>query len=317
MAKGFAIAITTVFILTIMIVYMQNFVAKQNSELNKVSQLMAAEKVTHSWSDISDDINRAINLLIEKYDDTVIFRDKLPADKSINTFLSNYGLFIKTFYKTPDLDVKFLSPDGKPMDLGDLPPVITIKPQNIQYFYSPKGDSWAKNELFINSSVENFTAIKEVKLNITLINAIFNCLPYGGSKPCEGPGTKSPPSAWCDKDPTKAKYPLFINISVFDANGNNYNFSQNCAELDKPGAVWNPPVIDPKDPSSDYWVKFNFGVLPNTVINVQFHNIQMDTKTALILNTSDFYISYLAQIETTAVGYDTDRIDYAYGAGRA
>jgi len=313
MAKGFVIAITIVLILVVMLLYTQNFAAKQTSDLSGIAQLLAGEKVAHAWSDVRDDIRRAANLIIEKINNSANFYDSLPAKNRVSDYLHNYGLFIQTYYETPDIDINFLTPGGQPMDLGDIPAVITILPQNIQYYYPskpPEYDAWAKRELFINSSVENYSAIKDVIMSLNFSNVYLDCKPAnpGASKDCEGPGTKTPAKTWCNQNPTTATYPLFINISLSDYLGRSYNFSERCAELDNPGAVWNVPVAHPSG-SSDYWVKISFGVIPPRVINVELHNVEVNTSTSLILNTSDFYISYLADLGAEAVGYNISRID--------
>jgi len=315
MAKGFILAITVVLVLVVMLIYIQNFAAKQNNDLSDIAQLLAGEKVTHTWSDVNDDIRRAANLLIEKINNSANFYDSLPAKNKVSDYLHNYGLFIQTYYKTPDTNIQFLTPTGGPMDLGDIPPVITILPQNIQYYYPAKPpfyDGWAKRELFINSSLENYSAIKDVILKLNFSNVYLDCKPANpaASKNCEGPGTKTPAKSWCNQNPASATYPLYINISLSDYLGRSYNFSERCAELDNPGAVWNVPIAH-ESGSSDYWVKMSFGVIPSNVMNVELHNVEVNSSTSLILNTSDFYISYLADLGVEAVDYNTSRIDRA------
>jgi hypothetical protein len=50
------------------------------------------------------------------------------------------------------------------------------------------------------------------------------------------------------------------------------------------------------------------GPLP-IVIDVQLQNTAVNATTTIILNTSDFYISYLADLGVEAVNYNTSRID--------
>ena len=299
MAKGFIIAITTVLILIVMLLYVQNFAAKQNSDLSKIAQILAAEKVTHAWSDIRDDINRAFALLITKEGNSVSFLDQLPSE-GIESFLHHYGLFIKNYYETPDLDVKFLSPEGTDMDLGTLPPVITIMPQNIQYYYP----DWAKRRLFVNCSKENASAITQIFLTVNISNAYINCKPVNpsASNDCE----KFTPNRQCTET---TPYRLYFNLTIADYQGGFYQLKQNCFDIGGSGSG-SVDNIDVKNVTGAYFIKVEVGNLPQ-ILDIDLHNVVTMTNTTLILNTSDFYINYLTQLETTAVNYDTDRVDRA------
>ncbi len=307
MAKGFVIAITITIILIVMLLYTQNFAAKQNSDLQTIADLLASEKVAHAWSDVQDDIRKAANIRIEKINNTVSFYDQLPAKNRVYDYLHYYGIFIQTFYETPDIDIIFLTPGGQLMDLGDIPAVITILPQNIQYYYpsSANYDAWAKRELVINSSAENFSAIKDLIVHLNFSNVYLDCTPANpaGLKACEGPGTLQPLST-CGPSPT---YPLYLNFSLSDYLGQSYNFSRRCLDIAKK-TTWNIPMAHPSG-SSDFWVTVTWGALPYTVMNVELHNVEVNITTQLILNTSDFYISYLANLGVEAVNYNTSKID--------
>ncbi len=300
MAKGFIIAITTVLILIVILLYVQNFSAKQSSDLNKIAQSLVAEKVTHAWSDVMDDINRAFALLIVKENNSVSFIDQLPANSSINSFLHYYGLFIKNNYSSPDLSVKFLSPDGTDMDLGNIPPVITIMPQNIQYYYP----DWAKRELFVTSPIENASAITQIFLTVNVSNAYLNCKPVdpSASSDCE----HFTPSRQCNAN---TQYRLYFNLTLADYRGGFYQLKNNCFDIGG-GGSGSVDNVDIKNVTGAYFIKVEVGNLPQ-VLDIDLHNVVVATNATLILNTSDFYISYLAQLETTAVNYDTDRIDKA------
>jgi hypothetical protein len=300
MAKGFVIAITTVLILISMLLYVQNFEAKQSSDLSKIAKILAAEKVTHAWSDVKDDINKAFALMIEQENNSVSFIDQLPANSSISSFLHHYGLFIKNYYRTPDLDVKFLSPSGSEMDLGNIPPVVTIYPQNIQYYYP----DWAKRELFITVPPANASSISQIFVTLNISNAYLNCKPVNpsASNDCE----KFTPNKQCTQNTVNK---LYFNLTISDYQGGFYRFQQNCFGIGG-GGSGSVANIDIKNDTGAYFIKVEVGNLPQ-VLDIDLHNAAVLTNATLILNTSDFYISYLTQLETTAVNYDTDRVDRA------
>lgn len=298
MRKGYILAITTVTILVVMLLQMQNFVTRQNAQLGSVSQMLVSEKVVHTWSDVRDDIYMATMLLIEKINTSANFYDSLPSEE-IKNFLHMYGLFVENYYETPDTDIKFLTPGGQALDLGDLPSKIIISPFNIAYYYP----SWSKNELFITSSAENISAIVNITMNLNLTNAYMDCRPVdpSSSNLCDFVN----PYADC-KESTVHK--LYLNLSFYDMLGRYFELSEKCFDLDKgSGSTEN---LNVKNLTSNYLIKVLIGPLP-TVIDVQMRNTLINATTKIILNTTDFYINYLAQLKVDAVNYNTTRIDGA------
>jgi hypothetical protein len=289
MAKGFAIAITVTMILVIMLLYMQNFSSAQNADLNRIAQLLASEKVIHTWSDVNDDFYKAANLRIERGYMNVTFFDSLPAGFNLGEFLHLYGIFIDSKYETPDVDITYLDEAGKPTDLRLLPAKITIKPYNIVYYY----DDWSKHELFVKIPEENYSIF-----NRTIIH-----LNFSESLECTCNDDQQTKCAKFDPNPKDCKsgttYCINITLSISDASG------FKCTVLD--GAY-----------DFDSQIKWNFHIggeylqIPMRmpiIIDMRLQNIHVNTSTTLILNTNDFYISYPAQLSVSAVNYNTSRID--------
>ncbi len=298
MRKAYILAITTATILVVMLLQMQNFVARQNSQLDSVSQILVSEKVAHTWSDVRDDIYVATLLMIEKIQNSANFYDSLPSEE-IKNFLHMYGLFVETYYKTPDTDIKFLTPDGRALDLGDIPPRILISPFNIAYYYP----TWAKNELFITAPPENVSAITNITMSLNLTNAFMDCKPIdpSSSNLCDFVN----PYSDCD---SKTLHALHLNLSFYDQLGRYFELPEKCFDLDKgSGSTEN---LNVKNSTSNYLIKVLIGPLP-TVMDVQMHNTHLNATTKIILNTTDFYIKYLAQLRVDAVNYNTTRTDGA------
>jgi hypothetical protein len=295
MAKGFLIAITVAMISIVMILYLQNFSASQNTELRSIAQVLVSEKVSQTWSDIRDDIYRATNLLVYQDNRTAVFQDSLPATFSLSDFLHLYSLFLFNYYKTPELDISFVSPGGQQMNLSDIPPTIMILPYNIEYYYP----DWSKRELFINAPAANFSAITGVNMLVNLSNAYLDCRPVNpsSSQDCDSVS----PYSECKAGTTNR---LYLNLSFSDYLGHYFNLPENCFDIDKHSTE----NLNVKNGSGNYFIKVLIGPLPN-VINVQLQNTYINSTTAIILNTTDFYINYLAQLQVSAAGYNTSRTD--------
>ena len=284
-------------ILVIIILYIQNFSTEQSADLSRMAQSLVSEKVAHTWSDIRDDIYKTTNLLVTKENNSATFYDSLPTTQDISNLLHLYGLFVKTYYQTPDLAINFISPTGQAMDLGNIPPTITILPFNIQYYYP----SWAKRELFISAPVDNISAITQVTMSINLSNANIDCRPVNpsSSQDCDSV------SPYSDCKPGTA-HRLYLNLSFSDYLGKYFNLPENCFDLDKHSTE----NLNVKNGSGNYFIKVLIGSLPN-VVDVQLQNTQINSTTSIILNTTDFYINYLSQLQVSAADYNTSRTDWA------
>ena len=301
MAKGFILAITTAMILVILVLYMQNFSINQTRDLERISQMLVAEKVAHMWMDVREDISIAAMLLIEKNNNTVTFYDSLPAPSgTVSNFLSLYGKFVSDYYRTPDTDINFLSPDGTEMDLGSLPAKITILPFNIQYYYP----NWAKDNLTIKVPQENSSVLLGLNMILNFSNFTLDCgCSVGGVGSRCNQFDPPPKSCNCDTLPRDLDC-VYLNISVSDYTGFYCRVIDQCTDLsgqNKP--TWN----------------FHMGAGTSMVIpiqfpellNVQLSQLKVNTSTSLILNTSDFYISYLSKLAVRAVNYNTSRVDWS------
>jgi len=289
MAKGFILAITTAMILVIVILYMQNFSANQTRDLDRISQMLVAEKVAHTWSDVRDDINIATLLLIEKNNNTVTFYDYLPAPSgTVSNFLSLYGKFVSNYYRTPDTDINFLSPDGTEMDLGNLPAKITILPFNIQYYYP----DWAKRELFITVPSSNFSVLKGLNIYLNFTNKTLDCTCTPG-----GCAKFDPPLKQCNLGEYGCVY---LNLSISDKIGFYCQVVNQYVDFSKK-SMWNLHLSS------------GFIMIPMEipmVIDINLQDMEVNATTQLILNTSDFYISYLSKLAVRAVNYNTSRVDW-------
>lgn len=296
MSRGFVLAITTAVIFIAMLLYIQSFYSSQSEDLDRIARALASEKVMHTWSDIKDDLALAVSLNIEKDEETLTINDTLPTLADLPNLLHLYGQFIEEHYKSPEMIVKFQSSTGELMDLAALPSVLRICPFNIEYYYP----SWAKNELFITSSPENASAIEEIRMHIDITNAYMTCWPVdpGSSTPCL---FLNPTSICTDK----TVYPLHLNLSFSDYRGGYFNLPYSCFDLEKHSTE----NLQIANTTSNYYIKVLIGSLPN-VLEVQLQNTVINTSTAIILNTSDFYINYMSKLYVSATDYNITKVDW-------
>lgn len=301
MAKGFIIAATTALILVVMVIFAQNLSNSHSAELNRISQTLVSEKVAHTWSDIKDDIFTITNIYIEKMGTNITFQDSVPKNYSLADFLKLYSLFIDQYYKSPDMDIGFRSIDGGDIKLDELSSKIIIMPFNIEYGY----DNWWKNNVFLRpppSGESNLTAITMIYLSVNFTNAKMNCTPANPLGPVS-----------CDHSSYKTcsinKQNISINLSFSDYQGRYYNFPQTCFDETFP----NLEQLHFTNSTGSYYLDVEFGKLTGeterngVALRTGYPAINVTTK--LILNTTDFYINYLAQLRVAAVGYNTTRLD--------
>jgi len=301
MARGFLLAITTALVSVVLLLYLQTLATTQNNDLNRMSNVLVSQKVLQTWSDVNDGILTATNLMILKDNNTATFFDSLPANYTVQNFLSLYSLFISRYYETPDTDINFIGPAGE--DLSNLSSKIMIMPFNIEYGY----DTWWKNNVFLfapKNGEENLTAITMIYLNVKFTDAIIYCTPANPSGPVS-----------CDQSSYKKcsgnKQKMYLNLSFSDYQNRSYNFPETCFDETFP----NTETLRFLNASGNQDLIVEFGKLTGATTNNGlalrngYPSINVTTK--LILNTSDFYISYLSKLEVSAIGYNTSMVDWA------
>lgn len=295
--RGYLFAITTVFMLISIVLLLQSFAARQVAIKDDISLVLASNRMTYAWEDVGEDIIRITDLEVTVGDMNVTFNDTLPAPYDIGKFLEIYSNFLDNYYKSPDFDIKFISPSGTEMDLEDIESKILILPYNIEYGYPDFG----KREMWVSAPAVNSSIVTGVSMEYHLKNVYFNCdyTKTTGPNRCN----KWSPIAECKGNTV---HRLHLNLSFTDANNHYFMFPEHCFDVDSKSTA----NLDVSNTTSNYFIKIDVGPLDN-LIKISLQNTEVDTLTTILLNTTEFYINYLTKLKTIDLNYNTSRVDWA------
>ncbi|GEM_PF-2800146 len=301
MSKGYLYSITTVFLMMTAILLMGSFVARQNDANANLFSLLLGSKVLYVWDDINNDLSDATQLHITQSGNIATFNDTLPA-VGLQNFLNNYGTFLNTYYLTPDLEARFLSPSDTVLSLSQLNATIRIQPMNISYYYPDFG----KNELFIDANSSNFNAINSLNITLILKNVFFNCDTSGTNQPNR-----------CDKwspDNSVASCTgitscVRANITAIDANGTVFNYAQHFFDITGPKKSANN--LNVINGTSSYSIEIDFGPMNNNrIVGIDLHNVIVNTLIGFNLNTQSFFVQYLSKLMVNSSAFNTYKVDW-------
>jgi len=294
--KGVYFTIITFVIFLGILVYV-NVITGSNMETSRlVTEKISAERIFYTWRAVDDHIEDVLNISVVKDNDTAIINDTLPAIQDVQNFLKLYQRFVNQTYRDPTIDIRFEDYNGNEIDLSAMDPqtLFIIEPMNIRYNYPDFG----KNRLFVNADPSNFSFIDSINLYIKMKNVFFDCKPPRPDSPkdCEQwtPDNTLP-------DCSGMKYCLNFDLTFEDANTTVtklYNFNAKYFNVESPKkSVVNLPV---RNETASFTIKIEVGPLP-TVIDIDLHNVQVDTSMEIDLNTTDFYINLASILNVSTV----------------
>lgn len=285
------------FVIFISILTYMNVVTESNIERSAITaERISAERIYYTWKAVDDHIEDILNISFFKNNDTAKINDTLPATQDIEDFLKLYQQFINQSYEDPTIDIRFENYDGDEIDLSTMDPqtLFVIEPMKINYSYPDFG----KNRLFIKTDPSNFSFIDSIKLYIKMKNVYFDCSPPMPDSPkeCE---KWSPDNTLIDC--SGVSYCLNFDLTFEDANTTVtkiFNFVANYFDVGSPKkSVVNLPV---RNETASFTIKVEVGPLP-TVIDIDLHNVLVDTSIEMDLNTTDFYINLASILNVSTV----------------
>ena len=288
MNKGFLFTVATFMLMISLVFLLGRFSERQASYQDLISYEFGSSKVMYAWGDVQEDLDNILRINVTKDGKQVTIEDMLPAE-GIGDFLENYGYFVENYYETKDVDLKFLSPGGTEMDLGDLGSKLTIHPFNIQYGYLDYG----KNVLQVTSPTENVTEIQTVSLDFDLTNDTIDDINWSPS-----PGS-------C----TSGDVCLYFYIEVDDQVLRNAQtpvdkksvLHINCAE-GGPSCV--TIEIGETNPSEE-------GIQNVFEVTIKTGKVEnLGAETSLLLKTSEFSINCMAKLKAMDVNYEIKKEDW-------
>jgi hypothetical protein len=265
--------------------------ANTNIERSAITaEHISSQRIYYSWNDIRDNFADLINASATKKGNIAEINDTLPSLLDIKSMLGYYQLFIEEYFEDGSIEIRFEDGSGNEINLEDLDddPKIILKPMYINYSWP----SFGKNQVFIQSSPENFSYIERVDLYIKLKNSYFDCDPEEPGDCNKWNPDNSVPSC------VGITYCLDLNLTFEDSNGDIFNYPEHYFDIDD-----NPPKksttnLNIRNATANYGIFIQVGPLP-LVLNIDLHNAETDSYTKLILNTTEFYINYPAVLNVT------------------
>jgi len=303
MRKGILFTITTSILLIAMFNLVSNFSDRTSKERSYTASLDLGDRAGHAWEDVTEEIIWIIELNVSKNGKNVTFYDHLPATYDIGKFLSEFGEFIKKYYETPDLDMKFISPTGKEIQLDEIEPVVKIKPFGINYSYPDFG----KNRLHIRCPAENLSAIKCIDIFFKLENTYFKCnitAEEGDPDRCNvwAPDNRVPS---CEN----LTYCVNATITVEDAENVTYVFPDHFFNIE--GTKKSVNDLDIKNVTANFKITTQFGpISDDLVVDINLHNTLVSSRVTMCLNTTEFYIDFLSKFLVNSSNYGVYKIDW-------
>ena len=277
MMRGIVMTLTVSLILLGVLSYLF-FVAQGGIERTRsATDQLSAERVYHYWRAVSANLKGILNVSATRINDTAVFNDSLPATRDIDKMLGVYQMFVESYFEDPTISIRFEDSEGHEIILNQSESAIYIKPMNIKYEW----DDYGKNQLFIKAPPENFSFIERIDMNLKVTPTIKDLS-----------SIKWSPLKQCGQQTTHC---LHYRATVTDGN-KTWVSSEQYFDVDFSSSV---KIGLTGEPSSDFFVRITVGQLDN-VVNVDMLNANVTADTAIKLNTSEFYINSLAQINVTA-----------------
>lgn len=282
--KGMLLTLSIFLVLMGIVVYLTVIIFSNTDKASLIAESISAQRIYYTWMAVDKNFGQITEAVVSAFGNSTEINDTLPAQKDIQSLLKEYQEFVEKNYADETIAIRFEDPSGNYMNLSqDLKPKITIKPMNIIYSWP----DWGKNEMNLNVAPENFSFIQNITI---LLNVSNNFTASYKQNPKECP----------------AEYCLNFTLKVYN---NTYEWTYPYSQLDI---------------KFDNWIFVNIGNQPtavkvytgqidppaNRVINMDvIKDVVIDTSTKIKLNTSDFYISWLAKINvTTPFGTKVDWI---------
>ncbi len=278
--KGIFLTITVFIIFLGLVSYLSILNASSEDASKLTSEKIAAARTFYYWNSVSKGIDNIVNVTFNQNGGVVDINDTLPAANDINTLLSDYGSFLDKYFEDPSIDIHFEDAAGNIVALQNMQSKIVLAPMNINYTWPDFG----KNQVTIQSSTEQFSSISNMSIYVKLKNVQFNCAGTSGPNRCN----KWSPDysvASC----SGVTYCLQLDMTYEDMNGAKFIFPETKFDISSRSTA-NLDVNNAQ--SGNFFIKIDVGALPPDVLNINLQNVQADTDTRFIFNTTQFYINY-------------------------
>ncbi|MFH0986643.1 MAG: hypothetical protein V1911_01195 [Candidatus Micrarchaeota archaeon] len=285
--RGFLFSVMMFMLVVTFTSMMMMYKDRSGDQKADISALMAKNRITNAWNDVSEEIGGTLGLNITKAGGTVIFEDLLPAEYDIIGRLGQLDEFVRTYYAEPNLNISFVSASGEQILLSSMEPMIMLKPYNIIYGYLDFG----KNELFIDVPAENFSVITLSNITLRLENAYFNC-DIAMVPPASDDCNKWAPLSRCKGNAND----FHMNLTIIDANDSSFTYPEQCFDA----AGKSTANLNVVNESSNFFLKIQIGPL-DRLVWIKMQNVRLASKTLLLLNTEDFYVNYPSRLKVSLI----------------
>lgn len=258
----------SIFLIFLGLVAYVNIINQSTTKTNAgVSEKISAERIFYAWSGVHRNIGNIMNISSSKDEYITEINDTLPAERDIDEMLDDYGRFIDKYLKDETMDIYFDDGYGNRVEPEDMESNLVIKPMNISYSWT----DWSKREMLLSTYNNGF--IKNISLFMKITNTkLLN---------------DTTAIIWEPYKNCRSGYPcLNFYLTVSDGE-KTISSTQTTFDLSRSSKTEIYGI-------NGGWIRIRIGPWfnPDDVIRIELQNINITTSTKLILNATEFYISY-------------------------
>jgi len=291
MKRGFLFTFAALSLFSLLLVMAANSFSADSRSSQLIAQ-STLRKVSYAWDDINDDLYWAVNASVSQDGTNLTIGDGLPASHDLLRSLTAYGLFVQNYYRTPDINVSYLSISGPEIPLWQLGPPLQVTPFGMNYSYPDFG----KNELIVQMPTENFSFLKQVHLNFTLAGNTFT---DSVSNAC----SLWSPLKQCKQSTTNC---FNLTVRITDSKGTLYN-NAGCSSLDA-GQNSNLNINLNDSGGNNGWIRVQVGKTPD-LIDVKFQNANASVNSTFAFNSTDYQLNAVMRLRVSDLAFNASKTD--------
>lgn len=309
MRKGFIITAITVVLFLLLLGLAFEYKSKVSSRATSLSELMDAKKVIYTWDDVMEDMENITGVRITQNGTNLTFYDDIPSLSNVTNALKGYGEFIDNYYRTSEMEMRFLTLGDTPINLSEMNATVVVEPFNLLYYYP----TFDKSFLCIYLPQSNASAVENVTFNFRIISGNFSTLP-------PSPQWSPSPSS-CDPVTNPECIPMVLMLT--DKNWNVYTAPYDQYDLSAKSEVKDNIINDTGSEICNFDVRFGQAGYAQSkckdymgadIISVEEWGsgplCNMTIEISFIMNTTEYFINFPNKLRVRDINYNISKKDY-------
>jgi hypothetical protein len=286
MRRGFMLTAITVILFMVLIDTAFQYSKSSSAYSERISEMIVSEKISYDFDDITEDISKIVGFTVTQQASDLIIQDSMPGI-NITRNLALYENFLRSYYITPEMELKFMNANGQPITLNNLSNNISVTPFNLTYGYSDFG----KNSLLMQVPLSQSLGVQNMWYNISITSSNFENVSNITWNPA--------PLACMQGSQGCMKFYMAIN----DSNGtqyieSNYNFFSTTLSA----AYLNVSFVNP-----NCWIRVQVG--SQYLLNLTNNGCNLTTQIGFNFNTSNLDLNFPEKLSIRDVNYNTSKQD--------